>query len=313
VRRRAFAAAAASVFVQRALPAAARAGRWSSAADLPEPRQAFAIASAAGAIFVLGGYSARGQQLNQMYDPALDRWFERAPLPAALNYPEAAAVDGQVYVIGGFAESFGIIPGRAQGGGYRYDPKSDTWARIDVMPTWRAGFALIERDGALFAVGGRARLDFNVNERYDPRSDSWESRAPLPTPREQLAGGVLRGLIHVTGGREFQLGRNSARHDIYDPGEDVWREGPPLPRTRSAHAAAILDGSLVLVGGEDNESLDADVIAFDPDRGYWQDLPTLPHPRQSLGAAVVNGTLYAIGGGAAHGLAAPTALNETFN
>lgn len=295
-----------------ARPASARNGVWARAADLPEPRQAFGIAAIGNDVFVVGGYSARGQRLNQMYDAARDRWTERAPLPAALNYPSAGAVGGKLYVFGGFAETFGVTPGLARGDGYRYDPHADAWERVAPMPTWRAGFALIENRGSLYAIGGRGKLDVNANERYNPGDDSWDTLEPLPGPRDQLAGATLRGEIHVTGGRAYELGGNSARHDIYDAGQDAWRAGTDLPKTRSGHAAAVLDGRLVLFGGESNEGMDADVIAFDPDVSTWQSLATMPHARHGLGAVSVNGTAYAIGGSTGFGLADASSLNETF-
>jgi N-acetylneuraminic acid mutarotase len=293
--------------------AAGRNGTWSLRAPMPQARQAFASAVLNGRMYAVGGYSPRGQRLNEMYDPAYDRWVERAPLPASLNYPAAAAVGGAIYVFGGFAESPGIVPGRAAGGGYRYDPNADAWTRVSNINTWRGAFALVERSGLLYAIGGRAQAVLDANERYNPADDTWETLAPLPQGRDQLAAVNLRGEIHVTGGRIFQLGANSARHDVYDVGLDAWHEAPALPKTRSGHAAVVLDGRMVLFGGERNDGVDGEVIAFDPDRPYWESLATLPHPRHGLGGAVLEGTAYAFGGSAAFGLSAPSALNETFS
>jgi len=60
-------------------------GKWSEKGRLPEPRGEVGVASANGKIYVIGG-SALGvgaQTLNEEYDPATDRWRQRAPMPRA--------------------------------------------------------------------------------------------------------------------------------------------------------------------------------------------------------------------------------------
>ena len=69
-------------------------GTWSEKARLGEQRTEAAVVFLNGKMYVLGGM-ARGQDshtLNQEYDPATDRWRERAPMPHALSHPGAAAL-----------------------------------------------------------------------------------------------------------------------------------------------------------------------------------------------------------------------------
>ena len=64
-------------------------GSWSLKAPVPMKLVEVAVAAANGKIYVLGGSAADRvfQPLNQEYDPAADRWRERAPLPARSIMP----------------------------------------------------------------------------------------------------------------------------------------------------------------------------------------------------------------------------------
>src|SRR5882762_3119507 len=78
-------------------------GTWSEKAGLGEQRTEAAVVFANRRIYVLGGM-ARGQDshvLNQEYDPATDRWRERAAMPRPLSHPGVAAIGGKIYIVGG--------------------------------------------------------------------------------------------------------------------------------------------------------------------------------------------------------------------
>src|SRR5437867_10170754 len=82
-------------------------GKGSEKGRLPEPRGEVAVALLNGKIYVLGG-SARGrddQQLVEEYDPATDRWRERAPMPRGLSHAGAVGMNGKIYVAGGFTRN----------------------------------------------------------------------------------------------------------------------------------------------------------------------------------------------------------------
>src|SRR2546428_843097 len=65
---------------------AAPQGSWSTKAPLPLKVNEVAVATVNGKIYVIGGTTADvvDLRLNQQYDPATDRWRERAPLPRGL-------------------------------------------------------------------------------------------------------------------------------------------------------------------------------------------------------------------------------------
>lgn len=65
------------------------------------------VAALNGKIYVLGGSTPDrvDQPLNQEYDPATDRWRERAPWPRGLTHAGITALNGKIYVVGAFTAS----------------------------------------------------------------------------------------------------------------------------------------------------------------------------------------------------------------
>ncbi|KAK1958596.1 hypothetical protein LY78DRAFT_685989 [Colletotrichum sublineola] len=132
--------------------AASRSGSaWHDLAPIPFlPRQEHT------AVAVLGGITGssatagvwNNTDLVTLYDVPSDTWTPAAPLPVALNHPNAAAVDGRVYLLGGLAETFD------QNGTWRavpdcwvYDPARNGWEPLARFPPGT------ERGSAAVAVG----------------------------------------------------------------------------------------------------------------------------------------------------------------
>jgi hypothetical protein len=81
-------------------------GRWQTLSPLPTPRGGIAAAAAGGNIYVFGGEGNPASpsgvfRENEAYDPLLDHWSSRCPMPRGLHGIGAAEVDGVVYIPGG--------------------------------------------------------------------------------------------------------------------------------------------------------------------------------------------------------------------
>jgi N-acetylneuraminic acid mutarotase len=79
---------------------------WVGAAPMLTPRGGLAVAAAADRIFAIGGEGNRASPSgvfpeNEEYDPAIDRWISREPMPTPRHGTGAAVVDGRVFVPGG--------------------------------------------------------------------------------------------------------------------------------------------------------------------------------------------------------------------
>jgi len=59
-------------------------GTWTQKASMPAVRGEVAAAAVGGKLFALGGgVAGKAVPRNEEYDPATDRWRQRAPLPPA--------------------------------------------------------------------------------------------------------------------------------------------------------------------------------------------------------------------------------------
>lgn len=135
--------------------------RWATLADAPTARNSAASAVIDGKIYVVGGRNfvknADGttQQVNvpnlEVYDPKIDRWETRSPMPQAQGGLAATSLNGKLYVFGGeqwvpeqkvFAES------------WVYDPKTDDWEALPPLPTPRHGLGASTVGNRIFVFGG---------------------------------------------------------------------------------------------------------------------------------------------------------------
>ncbi|WP_017318410.1 Kelch repeat-containing protein [Mastigocladopsis repens] len=143
--------------------------RWSVRANAPTPRNSAASAVIDEKIYVVGGRqffkNADGttRQVNvpnlEAYDPKLDRWETRSPMPQAQGGLAATSLNGKLYVFGGeqwvpeqkvFAES------------WVYDPKTDVWEALPPLPTPRHGLGASAVGNRIFVFGGATQTGGNA-------------------------------------------------------------------------------------------------------------------------------------------------------
>lgn len=247
-------------------------GTWSTKAELLTPRYDVGVAALNSKIYVLGG-GAPGQtasQLNQEYDPATDRWRERAPIPQGVTHGGVAGDNGKIYVVGGFTASIHAV---AVDKAFEYDLATDTWRQLPPINSPRGSVGVAVANGKVHAIGGRGLNNVTVatHEVYDPATGKWSQAAPLPAARDHIGVIVLGGRIHVIGGRisnhisdnskptvgarglPYDLvtnGPNTTQHDVYDPETNSWQSAAPLPTARSNGAAVYYHGLILYAGGE---------------------------------------------------------------
>jgi N-acetylneuraminic acid mutarotase len=289
-------------------PEDAPGGSWTAVATLPSARGETGAAVVDGIIVVPGGLDipdpaapcARSLTSTVVYDPAIDAWSTRAPMPGPRDHAAVAAHDGLVYVSGGGE----IARASASANLWAYDLATDTWSERAPMPGRRWQHAMVAIDGVLYVVGGL--IDGAADHRriwaYDIARDGWRTDlAPLPTAREHVAAVVAEGRIFVLGGR---MGSNLAAVELYDPVDDAWTRGPDMGTPRGGFAAATLDDGIHVTGGEEfvtdrtigsHERLDLETTA-------WFAAPDLPTPRHGVASAVLDGRWYVIAGGPEVGL-----------
>lgn len=222
------------------------AGRWSPRPALPEGLERFAMAEAAGRLYVAGGYSADSgpEPIASVwsYDPDANIWRSEPEMPGAKASFSMLSHEGRLYAFGGEDGAPGM---------YVHDPETLEWSALPAPPAInRRGAAAVAVEDAFWLIGGArggeatARVDI-----YDPQAGEWRVGPDLPEARAGHAAAVLDGAIHVFGGRSADMRRTVETHWILSPGAARWAQGPSMPAPRTEAAAAALAGEIWLVGG----------------------------------------------------------------
>lgn len=296
-------------------------GGWRTATPAPTKRTEVAAGTLNDKIYVVGGFEqpSLGNVLHlsitpslEAYDPFVDRWTTKAPMPVGLHHVGLGVTGERLYVIGGYRQS-ALSVWHPVATVYAYDPGTDTWAERAPMPTARGALSVTVHEGKLYAIGG---YDRNANsaavEVYDPERNTWTSRAPLPTPRDHLVTATVAGKLYAIGGRlNGDYRRNLSVTERYDPVTDQWTRVADLPTARSGITAAEVDGKVYVFGGEGGEGTFRENEAYDPARDAWQTMAPMPTGRHGLGSAVVQGRIHVLSGGPTPG-GSFSDLNEVF-
>ena len=295
-------------------------GSWSAVSAMPTGTGDSGVAALDGKIYVVGGSSffphivptssdmgsgTWGSSVNYEYDPATDKWRERAPIPIGLSHVGVVGFNHKLYVFGGFTS---LIHANAQNAALAYDPAANSWQWLAPLSSRRGSVGVAVVDGKIHVLGGRSRdpTPLDIHEVYDPATNRWTKKAPMPIARDHMGIAVIDGKIHIVGGRSGGPTDNVSEHDVYDPATDKWSKAAPIPTPRSGGAAVYYRGLLIYAGGEckkpdpqagfgGGQDFD-EVQGYDPETNTWRSLAILPSARQAFGAATVGPAAYFPGG-----------------
>ena len=80
-------------------------GKWTTKAEMLDPRTAFVTGVVDGKIYAIGGTSPTSLRTSvDVYDPIADMWTRRgSEMPQWRSYMSSAVVNGKIYVIGGWS------------------------------------------------------------------------------------------------------------------------------------------------------------------------------------------------------------------
>ncbi len=141
---------------------------WVQLADLPNGRNHVAAAGLGGYFYVIGGqHQQEDGQLAQSevdrYDPSTDTWQQMASLPTAAGKSHITSgtlvYDGRIIVVGG--ETGYNDPQRYI---VDYDPSTDTWNQLGLLPAARSTVVAGIVNGQLVVTTGNAP---------DPTTTTW--------------------------------------------------------------------------------------------------------------------------------------------
>lgn len=225
--------------------------RWASKAPMPVGLHHVGIGVVDRRLYVVGGYRKSGFTVwNPVatvyaYDPATDRWAERASMPTARGALSVTEHEGKLYAIGGYDRKVNNAQVEV------YDPILNTWTTGASLPIPRDHLAAATVAGKIYAIGGRVNGDYSQNlavvERYDPATDRWTRVSDLPTARSGITAAVAGGRIYVFGG-EGAAG-TFQDNEAYDPARDSWQRMAPMPTARHGLGSAVVQGRIYVISG----------------------------------------------------------------
>jgi N-acetylneuraminic acid mutarotase len=216
---------------------------WKELAPMPTPRGAGQAVEVNGKIYVIGG--ARSNQpgdagapirpgsIDQLvvgtveeYDPAMNQWRARSPMPTARNHFFAGAVDGKIYAFDGRIGTVFVTKSDTIDLVEAYDPATDRWAYASRAPTTRGDVTGDERNGLLYVAGGefqdfQRKMTFWAVEVFNPKTGDWSALPHMLVARHGFAAAFIGAKLHVMGGG-FQsdgmpgVDPTTATHEVID-------------------------------------------------------------------------------------------------
>jgi N-acetylneuraminic acid mutarotase len=303
-----------STFTGTVVVASTKENTWETMAPLPETTGGMRAVAANGKIYVMSGLR------NFEYDPAINEWTTKTPMPTPRNWFAMTVYQNRIYTIGGRAgwtQENGTIDSNAN---EVYDPSTDTWQILSPMPTNISDINANVVNGKIYMIGGINHHfpSLSANEMYDIAKDEWTNKTTMPYPVSSYASAVVDNRIYIMGG--FGLGSN--QNQIYDPQTDSWSLGTPIPTSVFNAAAGATIGIMApkriyVIGGTTGEEgmFAAGTTltqVYDPKNDTWTLGEPMPTARLGLTVAVVNDQIYAIAGTALMAFSPRLKANERY-
>lgn len=135
-----------------------KADRWTTLPNLPTQRNHLAAGAHDGKIYVVGGrfeggFRSERTHVMEVYDPITNQWSKRAPMLRPRGGVNGIFANGCFHLFGGEGNPehpYGIYPDHDY-----YNPKTDSWHRLENMPIavhGVTGMAFIK--GLIHLIGG---------------------------------------------------------------------------------------------------------------------------------------------------------------
>ncbi len=229
--------------------------------------------------YVVGGYDGVNTRADLwMYDPDLDAWSQRAPMPAPRRTAGAFAIGGKGYVACGLTQTATMHATL-----FEYDPVSDAWVAKAPFPgTPRYGVFSFALAGYGYVGSGNIGSGDGpfVSDayRYDPATDSWSPIASLPgQARYGTSSFAANGKGYVHGGRVASLDFTNDLWE-YDASSNAWTAKPAMagPGRSWAMSMPFQYDAVVACGKDVMDANLYDAYRYVPAADLWIPVPDFP-------------------------------------
>ncbi|MFC7451014.1 protein kinase domain-containing protein [Rhodococcus daqingensis] len=278
---------------------------WTTARDLPTPREHLAAVSDGTYVYAVGGRdlaSDKNSAALERFDPVAGTWSSLPDLPTPRGGLGATFIDGRIMAVGG-EEPTRVLPTVEA-----FDVVAGTWMQMPALRTPRHGMAVASVGNTVYAIGGATEAThaestavseaLQIAPRKTQWAPAWRPLRDAPIARQQAPAAMSDGTIWVFGGLDAT--GSTPKVEGYDPAIDTWKSGPDLPLPLNHAMAVDYRGELVVLGGWMPEGPNQTATASDRvlalRNGAWVDLPRLDRPRAAGAAAVVADKIVVTGG-----------------
>jgi hypothetical protein len=201
---------------------------WRRVRSMPVGLNHPAAVAYRGDIYVVGGYTGRGDLRGEIstlyrYRPDHDRWSRLPSAPTKRAALAAGVIGGKLYAAGGANTRDGALRALEI-----YDFANRRWSRGPDMNVAREHLAGAVAGGAFYVLAGRVagKGNFKVAERFLPRQRRWERLPDMRKPRGGIGAARVGRQVVVLGGEE-QSG-TIGDVEAFDPRTRRWSDLPPL-------------------------------------------------------------------------------------
>uniref|UniRef100_A0A7V6CMS9 T9SS C-terminal target domain-containing protein n=1 Tax=candidate division WOR-3 bacterium TaxID=2052148 RepID=A0A7V6CMS9_UNCW3 len=229
---------------------------WIIKKPMPQKRYDMGFAVFDNKIYVFGGVSRSSsgrlivlRDLN-VYDPILDTWFFKRPLPSPRAGACGLAINNRIYVFGGYDFSENYLDEVLI-----YDIERDSWLFYGNMPRPRARMALSYYQPIVHIIGGEFYGPTDKHYCLNLNNNNWDTLSPLPFNRYGFSNSYFDNKIFIFGGEYYCHGQRYflKRVDIYDCENNNWYLGDSLNIARSHAGGGIITNPygnfLYILGG----------------------------------------------------------------
>jgi N-acetylneuraminic acid mutarotase len=186
---------------------------WKALAPMPVKMCSAKAEQVGGKVYVIGGFTTmengtgtRVTGMNQVYDPATNKWEQRSPMPTTRNHAFSGVVNGKIYIIGGRQGSGGAGNASPTDVVEEYDPAKNLWSDVKApMPTPRSGGGDATYNGKIYVAGGELTnrqfsAAYRALEAYDPATNNWTILPSMPVAKHGQGTAFLSNRLYLASG-----------------------------------------------------------------------------------------------------------------
>jgi N-acetylneuraminic acid mutarotase len=232
----------------------------------------------------------------QEFDPVLNTWTQKAPLPMRFTGGTGFAAGNYGYAACGANDATYIFDT------YEFNPIGNNWSTKVAFDMTRLKATGIGAGNLGYIIGGYDVMATAMNDcwEYNQPANTWTQKASLPVmaARYYATGFAVNGKIYVLGGTDG----NNLLNDLWEfnPTNNSWAQKASLPgEARQQAMAFVINNIAYVVGGfPSSPGTLKDFWKYDAITDQWAQLPDFPGATGPAGgvAFTISGSGYVVCG-----------------